>query len=161
MHSDNVILRHDSFSATYCLGCPRELGQLPKVARICRVLPPSDNPLIPAKDTAAKGLDALSLSYAGCVGVPVSGLLGVPYSDSRLECLLQALPLALAAAKDAKGNAFKDAIELLLDVLEHVDNSGNIYDPDNLLAAALEALGLMHTDEPEVREALSTCQGYQ
>lgn len=68
---------------------------------------------------------------------------------------VQALPLALAAAKDAKGNAFKDAVELLLDVLEHVDNSGNLYDPDNFLAAALEALGRMHTDDAEVRSAHS------
>ena len=74
------------------------------------------------------------------------------------ECSLQALPLALAAARDAKGNAFKDALELLIDVLDHVDNSGNIYDPDNFLAAALEALGRMHTDDAEVREAHATCQ---
>lgn len=65
--------------------------------------------------------------------------------------LLQALPLALAAAKDKRGYAFKDAIELLLDVLARVDNSGNIYDPDNALAAMLEALGNMHTDDAEVR----------
>ena len=63
---------------------------------------------------------------------------------------MQALPLALAAARDVRGNAFKDALELLLDVLEHVDNSGNIYDPDNFLAAALDALGRMHTDDAEV-----------
>ncbi len=73
------------------------------------------------------------------------------------RCLVQALPLALAAARDAKGNAFKDALELLLDVLEHVDNSGNIYDPDNFLAAALEALGRMHTDDAEVRRSHSSC----
>ena len=69
---------------------------------------------------------------------------------SKHPWTLQALPLALAAAKDAKGNASKDAAEMLLDVLEHVDNSGNIYDPDNFLAAALEALGSMHTDDAEV-----------
>ncbi len=65
---------------------------------------------------------------------------------------MQALPLALAAARDVRGNAFKDALELLLDVLEHVDNSGNIYDPDNFLAAALDALGRMHTDDAEVEQ---------
>ena len=59
--------------------------------------------------------------------------------------------MALAAAKDKRSHAFKDAIELLLDVLRHVDNSGNIYDPDNALAAMLEALGNMHTDDAEVR----------
>ncbi len=80
-------------------------------------------------------------------------MLGVSFDQGLIEscALLQALPLALAAAKDNRGNAFKDAIELLLDVLGHVDNSGNIYDPDNALAAMLEALGNMHTDDPEVR----------
>ena len=63
---------------------------------------------------------------------------------------LQALPLALAAAKDAKGYAYKEALELLLDILNHVDNSGNIYDADNAVAAILEALGKMRAAGAEV-----------
>ena len=66
---------------------------------------------------------------------------------------LQALPLALAAAKDAKGYAYKEALELLLDILDHVDNSGNIYDADNAIAAVLEALGRMRAGDAEVGPA--------
>ena len=89
---------------------------------------------------------------SGCLGsIATEGLRHIPCTPSPTNGLSQALPLALAAARDAKGNAFKDAVELLLDVLEHVDNSGNLYDPDNFLAAALEALGRMHTDDAEVR----------
>ena len=67
--------------------------------------------------------------------------------------MLQALPLALAAAKDAKGYAYKEALELLLDMLDHVDNSGNIYDADNAIAAVLEALGKMRAGDAEVNLA--------
>ncbi len=93
-------------------------------------------------------LHLLRSPWVACCTKPIAHLSCTSYPQ---RYLLQALPLALAAAKDAKGNAFKDALELLLDVLEHVDNSGNIYDPDNFLAAALEALGRMHTDDAEVR----------
>lgn len=58
--------------------------------------------------------------------------------------------MALAAAKDAKGYAYKEALELLLNILDHADNSGNIYDADNAIAAILEALGKMRTADAEV-----------
>ena len=34
--------------------------------------------------------------------------------------------------------------------MDHVDNSGNIYDADNAIAAVLEALGRMRASDAEV-----------
>ena len=63
---------------------------------------------------------------------------------------MQALPLAIAAVRDTRGHSFPEAAELLLDVLEHGDNSGGAYDDDNALAALLEALGQLRLSSPEV-----------
>ena len=52
--------------------------------------------------------------------------------------------------RDAHGRSFPEAAELLLDVLEHGDNSGGTYDDDNALAALLEALGQLRLPSPEV-----------
>ena len=65
--------------------------------------------------------------------------------------LQQAVPLAMATARDAGGHSFPEAAELLLDVLEHADNAGNTYDDDNTLAALLEALGHLRLRSQAVR----------
>ncbi len=67
-----------------------------------------------------------------------------------LGSLLQALPLAIAAARDGSGHSFPEAAEALLEHLDHVDNSGNPYSDDNAITALLDALGNLHLQSPEV-----------
>lgn len=62
----------------------------------------------------------------------------------------QALPLAIAAVRDASGASPPEAAELLLEVADGDDNRGNPYDDASLSAALVEALGSLRLRSPEV-----------
>ncbi|KAK9825158.1 hypothetical protein WJX81_006717 [Elliptochloris bilobata] len=62
----------------------------------------------------------------------------------------QALPLAVAAVRDARGVSPVEAAELLLDIAGGVDNRGNPYDDASLTAALVEALGRLRLRSPEL-----------
>jgi hypothetical protein len=66
-------------------------------------------------------------------------------------CGRQALVGAVSLARDGDGCSPEDAVDLLLDLLEFSDNSGNTLDDAGLVAATLDALGNTRVHSSEVR----------